>query len=62
LSELRVEVDDASGPRVVRFVGFLDISTEGPASAEIEWAQADRPPVIGLDLSGVRLIDSRASA
>lgn len=58
LSELQVEVDEASGPRVLRFVGELDISTEGPASAEIERAQADRPPVVGLDLSGVRFIDS----
>lgn len=57
-SELQVEVDEAPGSRVVRFVGELDMSTEGPASAEIERVQADRPPVVGLDLSGVRFIDS----
>jgi hypothetical protein len=32
LIELQVEVEEASGSRVVRFVGELDISTEGPAS------------------------------
>lgn len=58
MSELQVEVEEASGSRVVRFVGELDISTEGPASAEIDRAQADRPSVVGLDLSGVRFIDS----
>jgi anti-anti-sigma factor len=58
LSELQVELVEASGSRVVRFVGELDISTEGPASAEIDRAQADRPSVVGLDLSGVRFIDS----
>jgi anti-anti-sigma factor len=57
-SELQVEVDEASGSRVVRFVGELDMSTEGPASAEIERVQADPPRVVGLDLSGVRFIDS----
>ncbi len=50
--------DEASGARVVRFVGELGVPKEGPASAEIEWAQADRPPVVGLDLSDVRFIDS----
>jgi anti-sigma B factor antagonist len=58
LSEFQVEVEEASGSRVVRFVGELDISTEGRASAEIDRAQADRPSVVGLDLSGVRFIDS----
>jgi anti-sigma B factor antagonist len=52
------EVEEASGSRVVRFVGELDISTEGPASAEIDRAQADRPSVAGLDLGGARFIDS----
>jgi anti-anti-sigma regulatory factor len=52
LSELQVELVEASASRVVRFVGELDISTEGPASAEIDRAQADRPSVVGLDLSG----------
>jgi hypothetical protein len=35
LSELPAEVEEVSGSRVVRFVGELEISTEGPASAEI---------------------------
>jgi anti-anti-sigma factor len=55
LSELQVEVEEASGSRVV---GELDKSMEEPASAEIDCAQADLPSVVGLDLSGVRFIDS----
>ena len=30
-----VEVEEVSGSRFVRFVGELDISTEGPASAQV---------------------------
>lgn len=58
MSELQMEVDEVAGSRVVRFVGELDISTEGSASAETERAQADRPPVVVLDLSGLRFLDS----
>ena len=58
MSELQVDVDEASGCRVVRFVGELDMSTAGRASEEIDRAQADRPSVVGLDLSAVRFIDS----
>jgi anti-anti-sigma factor len=54
--ELHVEVEEASEPRAVRFVGEFD-STEGPASA-IDGAQADRPSVVGPELSRVRFIDS----
>ena len=62
VSELQLELVGASASRVLRFVGELDISTEGPASAETDRARADRPSVVGLDLGVVRVIDPRGFA